>query len=1244
MSLSTTVDPKVGLIVPVIDLALDKTGQKVTEPENMRNSLLELLFSPEQLESLVIVKLDKNNKDRDPLAQVQFNDGKKRELAFSSGQNVYYAAPELAKSIQQFFATQLDHACRYGSLLTSSCLEDVARLDSSNDGKPLRIKIVDSQSKNPAEIQAAQKWKTGDCHGKISPRLAKMLGGKDDRSFQFRLAYSKQWSVDPKNHPQTSFLAKGTFLPDAELTDKQGYDLILDRSSIKGIAKDQINQLIPGRDYEIPQAVIGNRANAKNQKYDNSWQFLVWFNQEAIAKDIAPVTKKEASLLAAIQKDPLKLRDYIISLHTERSQQQTIGDDTDINSSPIESTETPAAEQKSESRWISLLRSDKYAQLISHPKIVDFMQTQLAKRWKDLAIKGAVRHDSAMAQPCDDLKKGTIVAPHLKDGTEVIITRYPIVSKDNIRRYRVDNQQKPELKKYSGCVFIRPDQAMEHHQCDFDGDQLIVTPAKSMPNIAQEVRYANEQAEFKKVEKKEKIDYNLATDKKGNKLYTSLRQIAAAIPLNSIGTFATFIGKVQSHVPGLGENAKEFQHRKTQLLNQLYDALQIEVDSPKSARRWFWSHPNLFKEAKQWCAEHTSYLFQFRNNEKLYRNFPLPTEGGNAINVIAKDAVNPHWQEAKLTSISRHEFRYLFDAPEGAYQEIWSKNYQPLAKQIVATFRKRAGEIYRQNPDNPDARAEQFGQLYNNFRNLVDTYLTTEISQKLGASALHHAETTRPNDNSKKCKELSKKLLVTFQKIEDYSRRSEALPKDTYLLDVPYNQAQKAYDQLKQMNLKFEATLHQELPMVRMALLDPSDQVIAKYQEKFGSNQNNHLQQSDVIYYENGYQKNILNNLTPPPELTWLEDLEEKKPKSPLAMQLFTDQFCAQLNNYQLDLIQLTGQKHNDFKDTDFSHPEWTSRQVECHISSCISENHRYQGRPIVSVTDPETGENRQLAMFTESSPKLPIGATFSAIIQPGSGSSLELAVTPNSIKIPMTDLPKDNQAKDEGGRMTDEVISDNVPSESQSNSVNPQTINIQVAEKYQYLMEQPEPNTKPIIKPKTNSSQATNSDQTIDIQVPEKYQYLMEQPEPNNKPIIKNNSAQTSNIQLPDKYQHLLEQPEPTSQPTNNSSQTMNIQLPDKYQHLLEVTDDNDSRKPIKIPIGFERNSRLQPDDTNDKTRMKHPIKIPIGFERNSPIQPDATNDKTRMKHPIKIKLSEKHQKIVQELIKRRQSSSELD
>ena len=81
MSLSTTVDPKVGLIVPVIDLALDKTGQKVTEPENMRNSLLELLFSPEQLESLVIVKLDKNNKDKDPLAQVQFNDGKKTRIS-----------------------------------------------------------------------------------------------------------------------------------------------------------------------------------------------------------------------------------------------------------------------------------------------------------------------------------------------------------------------------------------------------------------------------------------------------------------------------------------------------------------------------------------------------------------------------------------------------------------------------------------------------------------------------------------------------------------------------------------------------------------------------------------------------------------------------------------------------------------------------------------------------------------------------------------------------------------------------------------------------------------------------------------------------------------------------------------------------------------------------------------------------------------------------------------------------------
>jgi hypothetical protein len=192
------------------------------------------------------------------------------------------------------------------------------------------------------------------------------------------------------------------------------------------------------------------------------------------------------------------------------------------------------------------------------------MQEQLAKKWKNLAIKGAIHHGSAMAQPCENLKPGTIVAPHLRHGTEVIVTQYPIVSKDNIRRYTVDNKSHPELTQYKGCVFIRSDQAMQHHQCDFDGDQLVITPASRMPNIASETRHANQENEYDAVEKREKVDYNKATDSDGERKYTKLRQIAVAIAQNKIGWVATLIGRVQSSVPQPKQPTNLFNHHKKQ--------------------------------------------------------------------------------------------------------------------------------------------------------------------------------------------------------------------------------------------------------------------------------------------------------------------------------------------------------------------------------------------------------------------------------------------------------------------------------------------------------------------------------------------------------------------------------------------------------------------------------------------------------------------------------------------------------
>jgi hypothetical protein len=769
-----------GLKIPVIDMSLGENRIYLSEPETIRDSMLELICTEDELESLVIVKPDKNNRDINQLDKIDFGDRSKRHVIFSTGNNVYFGDSYLVDKIRQnFFATKVDHACRYGSLLTSSCLEGVVEIDDSNDGQPIRVKIVDSQSSDPKQRQEAAQFYTGDCHGKISPQFARRLGAEHDRPFQFRFAWMQEWAAekDELNTPNTSFLAKGTFLPNAALTEKRSYDIILDRSSIKGIEKKYLDKLVPCGDYQLPKAVIGNRSNAITQEYENSWQFSIWFSTEAIEKDIVPATSEVAQKLAQIQKDPSALSQYLIEGSDRRSAFQNTENELNLddNSEP---------EGRNESRFLSILRSDHLGLLSGFPKLVDFQRSQLQKLWLDLALKGAIRHDSAMAQPCDSLKEGTIVAPHLTDGEEVIVTRYPIVSKDNIRRYTVDNAQAPSLLHYRDCVFIRPDQAMKHHQCDFDGDQLVVTPTDRFPNIAREILHANAEREYSQVQKRDKVDY-------GPPQYQNLRQVAVAIEQNSIGYIATLIGRVQSSVsPARSSELQDrFEDKKRLLLGSLFDALQIEVDSPKSSTRFQDYHPNLIERAKKWIEKYPSYLFDFKKDPLTYKTAPIPIEGDNPINCIADRAVNPHWQQSQIPVRDRHYFHFVFSPPKNKKElEYWQQECLPWADEIKERFSSRAMEIYRTHSNNTEAIKEEFARFYEDLRAEIQIDFPTSAERRLAANALWHRETTNPNldEYRRECNKLSRQLKVTFNLEENYRRLHDLIPKDTWILSVPF--------------------------------------------------------------------------------------------------------------------------------------------------------------------------------------------------------------------------------------------------------------------------------------------------------------------------------------------------------------------------------------------------------------------------------------------------------------------------
>ncbi|BAZ33959.1 hypothetical protein NIES4074_64730 (plasmid) [Cylindrospermum sp. NIES-4074] len=988
MDLTTRVIEGSGLSIPIFDGSYNNgKGRYLSEPEIIKNSLLEQMFEPEDLQSLLLVKIDSKNPDADHLKQRTFKDGIQRKLAFSSGDNYYFADDSLRKNIRQLFATEPDTACRYGSLLVSNCYKG------SETFTGLRVKIVDFEDPQYAD------YKTGDCHGKISPQLAKQLGGERNCPLQFRFAWMKSWAeADNSQCPQTSFLSKGTLLPDAKITDAEGYDIIMDRSSIKGIKKSQLKDLIPCGDYEFPQAVIGNRGNAKATSYDNSWQFTIWYSEEAVKQDLSKPTEEKARELAELQRNPLVLAKYIIQQYDKQQRSQQEQSEEAFNQ-----IEGDANNQAQESRWISLLRSDKYGQLIETPKFRKFATDYIANQWRDLAIKGGYNHDSGMAMPCDRLNRGTICVPHLPEG-DVILTRYPIVNSDNIRLY--SNIHDPELKKTRNVVWIHPKDAEEYHQADFDGDQLMVSPASKLPNIASETLRAGEPGRFEPVKQRPKLAYTEITDGEGNLKYPKLSQIAAASSQNKVGLVATNIGRVQSSMPKDGENVERFVRRQRKLLNRLFQALQVEVDSPKSAERLEdikeIGGENLLADAKKWSESHPSYFFDFKKDERLYRSFAMPADAPGSINVMAREVVNPLWEPTRIRSRDRHEFRYLFP------KETLSVDALEWAEELKTRFQQARDEIKERVGDDRDAFNEELGKLYESYRAEIDVSFTTPEERFAGAAALWHTQHTRPelDRHRKDCLKLAEQMEITFSFEHDYELPSAALPQDTYVLSVPFGAgAIKWKESLEQKGIKFDATIHSQLPLIEFALKDLSPTIVEKLAAKFGENIND-LDELNI-------PKDL--RIIPPADHSWAESRQDSGVGA-LAYNLFTEEVCQQLQEFQFDEIKVLGIKYNDFANENFASKQWRKRSVTLEVGVFeLPESHpefyRYNGTPILQI------DGKNLGTFAPDSPKLPIGTTFAAVLQPD-GSSIVLKVNSESIQLPEVTLPEFEPKLDTAGEL----------------------------------------------------------------------------------------------------------------------------------------------------------------------------------------------------------------------------------
>jgi hypothetical protein len=250
------------------------------------------------------------------------------------------------------------------------------------------------------------------------------------------------------------------------------------------------------------------------------------------------------------------------------------------------------------------------------------------------------------------------------------------------------------------------------------------------------------------------------------------------------------------------------------------------------------------------------------------------------------------------------------------------------------------------------------------------------------------------------CLALAEQMDITFALQHGYEVPSEALPRDAYVLSVPFGSDTIRWKEtLEQKGIQFDAMIHPQLPMIEFALKDLPPRLVEKLEAKFGKNVNDldELRVPDDL------------RIIPPADHIWAESRQDSGVGA-LAYNLLTEEVCQQLQAFQFDEIKVLGIRHNDFAGENFASKQWRNQSVSVQVGEFeLPESHpeyyRYNGTPIVQIDD------KNLGTFSPDTPKLPIGSSFEANLRP-EGSSVVLKVNPDSIQLPEPVLPSAESAQ----------------------------------------------------------------------------------------------------------------------------------------------------------------------------------------------------------------------------------------
>ena len=250
------------------------------------------------------------------------------------------------------------------------------------------------------------------------------------------------------------------------LAKAQGYDLLLPLSGFKG-KKPSSGEVFT----EI--IFVGTVALGEQRVAKGSQMLWAWYSWDAVQADIIPRTLRECQALVEAFDSPKAMAEILGNEYRNKLDfdfSGSLGEEEDIEDG--EGAEAGADEQF-EDPLVTILSSDKAGLLLRHPWVVGRMTDRLAKRWKRLAIAGAVEFVSLLGQPIP-MTGNNFMAKDVSAG-EHLLFRNPILHYGyiNILNNIIDKAEDHQLgatKNIKGAIWMDQQLMLERFQGDTDGD------------------------------------------------------------------------------------------------------------------------------------------------------------------------------------------------------------------------------------------------------------------------------------------------------------------------------------------------------------------------------------------------------------------------------------------------------------------------------------------------------------------------------------------------------------------------------------------------------------------------------------------------------------------------------------------------------------------------------------------------------------------------------------------------------